>query len=361
MDPSNERNWEEFQVRSDTLELDDEKRFWTLAILPAQCLGLGLLTLSAHPVGIFSLLLQVAIVHIFALALARVCQEKKHYTIPGVVESVFGENWRHVVEGVLIFYTFSTMVIAELLIGTGVTRVLRDSDAGSDYWRVGCLLMIVVATGLISCYTTVTSMGAVSLLSCALCLLSLSAPVLHWPAEFLTVTPVHAISLSLSWQWLFPFLLAEKQHSAESLALGTSCTLGGAFLVVFLTAHTETSGGGTFTAFHCGVFMSLISVSAFSLYVCRFTIKQLIGGVKVFKSPVLFYGLTIMLSLCSGILLTAIPEAILELLTTQVLGFFITTFLCPAALSGSKLLWCGTVIEAVLLALLREDMYRAVN
>ena len=368
MDPSNERNWEEFQVRMSSSLPPEEKHTSTLAILPAQCLGLGLIAFVHRPVHPLSLLLQLALVHAFAMLQAEVCKKQHHYTLPGVAESLFGENWRHAVEAVLIWYTFSTMVIAQLLIVTAVITAVTDWGLMGEgrYWEVGCMLGVCVASGLISCYTTVTSMGPTALFSCVLCLVSLFSQVFHWHSgaqithieiEFnlLSLAPVHTLSLSMGWTWLLPFLLAEKQFGEGALTHATSWSLLALFLPAlllptFLLPYSPVQSAPSSLSSLC-LLPSLVSLSAFSLYVCRFTIKQLIGGVRVFKSPVLFYGLTLMLSMCAGILLTALPETIPQLLTTQLLGFTIVTFVCPAVCTGSKWGYVGLAAEGGLLLL----------
>lgn len=373
MDPSNERNWEEFQVRSNSLGLKEESAFPTLFILPAQCVGLGLLTFGTRPINIALLLLQVALVYFFTLALAEVCRKERQYTLPGVVETVLGERWRHVIECVLIAYTFSTMVLAQLLLSTALITALVDvgvaKEGDANYWHVGAAIGICVLSGLASCYTTVSSMGTSSLIACAMSLIALFIQTLQWSSSvqsldyevdfnLLSLQRVHALSLSMSWVWLFPFLQAEKQYSPLSLTKAASWTLGAVFvpaLVILPNTRVDysvvTPGEWFAPAYKLVLLPSLLLVSAFCLYVCRITIKQLIGGVKVFKSLILYYGLTIMLSICAVILLAAVPEVVPQLLFTQLLGFFVVTFVVPAVLSGAQWMYWGVAFEILLLLL----------
>lgn len=373
MDPSNERNWEEFQVRSVSIGVKEETKFPSLFILPAQCLGLGLLTFGTRPLYCAVLLLQLVLVHFFTLTLAEACRKQHQYTLPGVVEAVLGEKWRHALECVLIAYTFSTMVLAQLLLSTALITALLDvgvvSEVDINYWHIATTVGICVLSGLASCYTTVSSMGASALVACALSLLALLVQVLHmcsnvqsedYEVDFnlLSLHSVHALSLSLSWAWLFPFLQAEKQYSALSLSNAASWTLGSLFVpALFILPNTRvdysvvTPGSWFAPVYKLALLPSLVLVSAFSLYVCRLTTKQLIGGVKVFKSPILYYGLTLMYSLCAAILLAALPEVIPQLLFTQVSGFFVVTFVAPAVLSGAQWMYFGVAFEVLLLLL----------
>jgi len=373
MDPSNERNWEEFQVRSVSLGLKEETTFPSLFILPAQCLGLGLLTFGTRPLNCALLLLQLMLVHFFTLALAEACRKQHQYTLPGVVEAALGERWRHAMECVLIAYTFSTMVLAQLLLSTALITALLDvgvvSEGDTNWWHVVTAVGICVLSGLASCYTTVSSMGTSALVACALSLFALFVQVLQWSSNthsqdykvdfnLLSLHSVHAMSLSMSWAWLFPFLQAEKQYSALSLTNAASWTLGGLFVpAIFILPNTRvdynvvTPGSWFAPVYKLALLPSLVLVSAFSLYVCRMTTKQLIGGVKVFKSPILYYGLTVMFSFCAAILLAAIPEVIPQLLFTQVVGFFVVTFVAPAVLAGMQWMYCGVAFEVVLLLL----------
>lgn len=373
MDPSNERNWEEFQLRSNTLEVKEDITFPTLFILPAQCVGLGLLTFGTRPLNIAFMLIQFVLVHVFVLNLAEVCKKQHQYTLPGVVESVLGERWRHMTECVLIAYTFSTMVLAQLLLSTALITALLDIGAILEThiysWHIAVTVCTCAISGLVSCYTTVSSMGVSSCVAFGLSVVALLTQLVQWYASvqavdykvdfnLLSLHRVHAMSLSMSWVWLFPFLQAEKQYTPANLTTVTTWSLGLIFApALFLLPHTRsdysvvTPDSWLTPLFKLTLLPSLLIAAAFSLYVCRITIKQLIGGVRVFKSPTLYYGLTVMLSISAVILLAAIPEVVPQLLFTHVLGFFVITFLCPAVLSGSQWMHFCVALEVLILLL----------